>query len=95
MLQAVYSTACHLSLSRKSQLPYILSAHKTSRLPRDYTIELHSMHVSPLKAMGTIYQIQSQGYRNTAYLSSPDIWVSKPDCLHLPYTLPLLLQAPL
>ena len=25
------------------------------------------MHVSPLKAMGTVYQTQSQGYENTAY----------------------------
>ena len=40
--------------------------------------------------MGTIFCTQSQGYENTPYLSSPDIWVREPDCLHLPYkaTLP-------
>ena len=34
---------------------------------RSYATELHIMHASPLKAMGTVYQTQSQGYENTAY----------------------------
>ena len=53
-----------------------------------------SVHASPLKAMGTVDQTQSQGYENTTYqahsrswetasLSCPDTWVRKPDCLHL------------
>ena len=35
--------------------------------PTDYTTELHSMHVSPLKAMETIYWTQSLGYENITY----------------------------
>ena len=95
MLQAVCPPAClcmspiplcPLSLIGKSQLPYIVNIDKAGREPTDYRTELHSTHVSPLKAMGTIYLSQSQGYGNTDYLSSPDMWVRKPHCLHLPYS---------
>ena len=53
--------------------------------PSWFSIQQDSVHVSPINVMGTIYWTQSQGYENTAYLSSPDIWVREPDCLHLPY----------
>ena len=35
---------------RKSQLPYILHAHRAGKKPRYYTTELHSVHVSSRKA---------------------------------------------
>ena len=52
--------------------------------------ESKTLYISTLNIMGTIFCTQSQGYENTPYLSSPDIWVREPDCLHLPYkaTLP-------
>ena len=78
-------TACHLSLSGKSQLAYVLHAHIAGRQPEYCIKQQDSVHASPLKAMGTIYGPQSQGYEDTTYLSSPDIWVRKPDCLCLPY----------
>ena len=47
-----------------------------------------------LKAMRTLLIRPLQGYRNTAFLSTPDSWVRKPDCLHLPYNPPLLGSSP-
>ena len=34
---------------------------------RYYATELHTTHVSPLRALGTVYLTQSQGYEDTAY----------------------------
>ena len=40
---------------------------KPSGNQQNYATELHTMYVGPLKAMGTVYQTQSQGYENTGY----------------------------
>ena len=34
---------------------------------KSFATELHTTHVSPLKAMGTVYRTQSQGCENTAH----------------------------
>ena len=47
-----------------------------------------------LKAMRILVIRPLQGYGNTASLSYPDTWVRKPDCLHLPYSSPLLGPSP-
>ena len=71
--------------------------HSWQSANRCYATE-PTTHASPLKATGTVYRTQSQGYENTTYqahsqgcgktasLSCPYIWVRKPDCLHLPYS---------
>ena len=66
---------------RDSLLPSILET-KPAGCQQIYATELHmheasllavkhkqsfTMHVSPLKAIGTVYQTQSQGYENTTY----------------------------
>ena len=50
---------------------------------RSYTTELHTMHVSPLKVMGTVYRTQSQGYENT-----------QAHCQGYGKLLPLVIQTP-
>ena len=82
---------CHgmsycMSPSGKSQLSYILHEHEASRDPTYCIIQQDSVHASPLKAMRTVYQTQFQGYENTAYLSSPNVWVKELDWLCLPHT---------
>ena len=55
-----------------------------------HTTDLYSVHVGPLKAMGTVFQTQSQGKISCVLIGSPDIWVRKPDSLCLSYNPPLL-----
>ena len=62
-----------------SSLILILNTDKVGKKPEYCVTQRDSTHASPLSVMGTIYQTQSQGYENTAYLSSPDIRVRKPN----------------
>ena len=76
-----------VSSSQKSQLPYILNVHKTGRVTKYWITQHDFQHVGHCQGYGnTVYWPQSQGYRDTTYLSYPDIWVREPDWLHLPYT---------
>ena len=63
----MHATSC-MSCHRKFQLPYILNAHKASRMPRYYITKHDSAHAGPFSRLWEYcYQIHSQGYGNTAY----------------------------
>ena len=78
MLQAVCPPAfffcmslcviCPLCLSGKPLISLYAKYRQSQQgANRSYATKLHTMHASPLKAMGTLYQTQSQGRENTTY----------------------------
>ena len=79
--------SCHLSPLSQQEVPTPLHAKYRQRQQgaRMHCItQQDSAPASPLKAMGTVYQAILKVMGN-CFLSCPDIWVRKPDWLHLPY----------
>ena len=52
---------------------------------------LRKQFIGPsLKAIRALVMRPLQGYGNTAPLNYPDMWVKKPDCIHILYIWTLL-----
>ena len=60
--------------SRKSLLVQIPEVNKARKMPKNYITWHSSAHASLLHVMGTVYQIQFQGYENTIYQVHSRLW---------------------
>ena len=90
--QATHAASC--APSGKPLTPYILRRHEAGREPNKLYNTTRFCTSMPTQGYGNTYQAHSQGHENTTYLSSPDTWVRKPDCLCLSYDSPLLVSSP-